>query len=106
MVAPHLRTGIVGCSCLRVTQSLLDDLGDVKITQFSLHVLEQEQIRTLHITVQYAALVERLESSNDLNEDIPDLLLFDISLSLLIVADLLEHITVVSILHYEAKARS
>ena len=43
-----------------------------------------------------------LEAANDLNEDVPDLLLLDVGLSLLIVADFLENVSVVGIFHYQA----
>jgi len=48
--------------------------------------------------------VQRLEASNNLDEDVPDLLLLDVGLSFLVTANLLEHVTVVSILHNEAQA--
>ena len=44
------------------------------------------------------------EASDDLDEDIPDLLLLYVRLSLLVRANLLKDITVVSVLHYETKA--
>lgn len=44
--------------------------------------------------------MECSEASNYLDKDIPDLLFFDVGLALLIVADLLEHVTVVRILHH------
>ena len=39
--------------------------------------------------------MEGLEPTYDLDEHIPDLLFFDVGLSLLVVCDLLKHITVV-----------
>jgi len=105
LVAPHLRTGIVGCSRLRVAEALLDDFADVEVAQLGLHVLEKEQVGTLHVAMQDAAHVERPQPSHDLNEDIPDLLLLNIGLSFLIVADFLEDVAVVSILHDQAQTR-
>lgn len=53
--------------------------------------------------MQDLSIMEGLESPDDLDEDIPDLLLLDVCLSLLVVADLLEDVAVVSVLHYQAK---
>lgn len=44
--------------------------------------------------------MECSEASYYLDKDIPDLFFFDVGLALLIVADLLEHVTVVRILHH------
>ena len=50
--------------------------------------------------MQYATLVESLQTSYNLNKNVPDLLLFDVCLTLLIIADLLKDVTIVSILHH------
>lgn len=57
----------------------------------------------LHVSVQYFTVVQRLEASYNLDEDVPDLLLLDVGLSFLVAANLLEHVTIVCILHYEAQ---
>ena len=49
------------------------------------------------------SLMESPQTPHNLDEDIPDLLLFDVGLSLLVVADLLEHVAIVCILHDEAE---
>ena len=49
------------------------------------------------------ANVECFEASDYLDKDIPDLLFFDVGLTLLIVADLLEHVAIVCILHHQAQ---
>ena len=43
------------------------------------------------------------QSADDLDEDVPDFLLFDVGLSLLVVTDFLEHISIVSIFHNQAQ---
>ena len=55
--------------------------------------------------MQDAADVECAESTDDLNEDVPDLLLLDVGLPLLIVTDFLEDIAVVGVLHHKTQAR-
>jgi two-component SAPR family response regulator len=52
--------------------------------------------------VKNLSIVQSLESSDNLNEHVPDLLLLDVGLSLLIVADFLENVSVVGIFHYQA----
>ena len=53
----------------------------------------------LHVSVQYFTVVQRLEASYNLDEDVPDLLLLDVGLSFLVAANLLENVTIVCILH-------
>ena len=53
--------------------------------------------------MQYAALVESFQASYNLNKNVPDLLLFDVCLTLLIIADLLKDVAIVSILHHKTK---
>jgi len=105
-VSPHLRTGIVGCTSLSVTQALLYYFRDVEVSQLGLHVLEQKDVRALHVTMQNPSLVESVEATDDLNEDVPDLLLLEVGLSLLIVTDLLKYVAVISILHDQAQSRT
>lgn len=48
--------------------------------------------------------MQGFEASNNLDEDVPDLLLFDVGLSFLVTANLLEDVAIVSVLHDEAQA--
>jgi hypothetical protein len=50
--------------------------------------------------VQNFTVVEGTEPPNDLNKNVPDFLFLYVGLALLIIADLLENISVVSVLHY------
>ena len=50
--------------------------------------------------MQNAADMASTQAPDDLDKDIPDLLLLNVRLTLLIVANLLKHIPVVSILHH------
>ena len=50
--------------------------------------------------MQNLTTVEGTETPHNLDENVPNFLLLDVSLSLLVVADLLEDITIVSILHH------
>ena len=87
-----------------IAETFFDDLADIQISQFRLHVFEEEEICTLHVTMEDASDVECAESAHNLNEHIPDLLFLDVGLSLLIVADFLKHVAIVSVLHNKAQA--
>ena len=91
---------------MRVTEPLTDNLAYVEVAEFGLHVLAQEQVRTFHISVKDTTQVETSQAPNNLDEDIPDLLLLNVGLPLLIVADFLEDVSVVRILHDQTQARS
>jgi len=54
--------------------------------------------------MQDLAVMQSFETSDYLNENVPNLLLFDIGFSLLVTANLLEDISVVSILHDQTQA--
>ena len=102
-VAPNLWTRIVRSSCLCIAESFLNNFRDVEISKLGLHVLEQKEVCAFHISVEDAALMECPQSSYNLNKDIPDLFLLDVGLSLLIVTDFLENVSVVCILHHETQ---
>lgn len=46
--------------------------------------------------------MQRFESSDDLDENVPNLLFFNIGFSFLVVAYFLKYIAVIGILHYQA----
>lgn len=50
-------------------------------------------------------VMQCFEASYNLNENIPNLLFLDVGFSLLVAANLLEHITIVSIFHYQTIAK-
>ncbi len=53
--------------------------------------------------MQYFPLMQRLETPDNLYKDIPDFLLLNVSFSFLVVTNLLEDISVVSIFHDKTK---
>ena len=55
--------------------------------------------------MQNFATVKRSEPPDDLYENIPNFLLFDVGFSLLVAGDLLVQIPIISILHDEAETR-
>ena len=67
-----------------------------------MHVLEQKDVRALHVSVKDLTAVEGTQATDDLDKDVPDLLLFDVGFALLVVTDFLEYISIVSVLHNKA----
>ena len=65
-----------------------------------MHAFKEEDVCTFHVTMQNLTTVEGTEASHNLDENVPNFLFLDVGLSLLVVADLLEDITIVSILHH------
>ena len=51
--------------------------------------------------MQDFSVMQCFEASDNLNENIPNLLFLDVRFSLLVAANLLEDITIVSIFHYQ-----
>ena len=51
--------------------------------------------------MQDFSVMQCFQASDNLNENIPNLLFLDVGFSLLVAANLLEDITIVSIFHYE-----
>lgn len=98
-VAPYLGACVVRRACLCVTEAFLDYFRNVEIAQFSLHISVEKDIGTFHVSVQDFPIVQSLETTNNLYEDVPYLLLLDVGLPLLIAAYLLEHVAVVGVLH-------
>ena len=52
LITPYLWTCVIGCASLCVTQFLFDNLAYIEISKLGLHVLEQEQVCTFHVSVK------------------------------------------------------
>ena len=63
----------------------------------------QENVGALEIPMKYFNLVESLEPPHNLNEYFPDIVFADVLLLLLMLGDLLEQVSIVRVLHYDAK---
>jgi hypothetical protein len=55
--------------------------------------------------VQNLSVMQSLQTSYDLNEYVPDLFLFDVSLSLLIAANFLKNVSIIRVFHDQAFAK-
>ena len=105
LILPHLRTGIVRGTSLRVEQALLGNFGHIQIAELRSLVLVEEDVGTFHVSVQDAQLMQRLQSTDHLYHDLPDVLLLHELLVVLALADPLENISIVCKLHHYAKQK-
>jgi hypothetical protein len=103
LVLPHLRAGVVGSACLGVEHAFLGDLGDVEVSQLGSAVLAHEDVGTLHVSVEDLELVQRLQSFYQVDEDLPNQVLIESSLGLLVLHYLLIQVSVVSVLHHDVQ---
>jgi hypothetical protein len=107
LVSPDLRTGIIGRASLSIVQALLVCyLGYIHIAQLCCKIFVQKNVRALEISVHYVQVMHSFQASDDLDEDLPDLLLGKGSLSLLMLCYLLKKITIICIFHHDTKKES
>jgi hypothetical protein len=64
-----------------------------------LHVSIEKNIGAFHVSVQNFPVMQCFEASDDLDKDIPYFLFLDVCFSLLVAANLLKDIAVVSVFH-------
>lgn len=103
-ILPNFWWGVIRSSGLSVVEALLVcDLTDIHISQFGLHVVVQEDISTLQVPVHDLNFVHWVESSHNLNKDLPNLSFFDVGFVLFMVTDLLKDVSVVCQFHNNAK---
>jgi len=102
LIFPYLWARVVWCSCLSVKQAFLCDFGNIKITEFGGGVLVQENVGALHVAMQDLELMKRLQALDDLDNNFPDVLLLHELLIVLALANPLEHISIVCIIHHDA----
>ena len=96
LVFPDFWRSVIRRASLSVVESLLVcNLADVHVSQLCLHIVVQENVGTFQIPVHDLDFVHGVKPPDHLNEYLPDLPFFDVSLVFLVVADLLEDITVV-----------
>ena len=103
LVFPDLRAGVVRGSRLRAHHTGLDDATDVQIAQLDHSVFGHENIRTLDVSVADSEIMKCFESSDDLNEVVPDLLLCEACVGFLVILDALQQVSTICILHYDTE---
>lgn len=87
---------------MRVEQALFGDFRHIQIAQLCRLVLVEEDVRTFHVSVEDRQVVESLETPDDLDHDLPDVLFFHELFVVLALADALEDVAVVSKFHDDA----
>ena len=104
-VLPHLRGCVVWCTRLCVIQPFgICNFANIHISEFGTHVVVQEYVSRLQVSVHDLNLVHRMQTTHSLNENLPDLPLFDVGFLFLVVANFLKYVAVIGQLHYNAEA--
>jgi hypothetical protein len=97
LIFPNLRRGIVRRPCLSIVESFwVGNLRHIHISKFSGHVVVQENVGTLQVSVHDLYFVHCLEAPHWLYEDLPNLTFFNISFIFFMLTDFLENVSVVS----------
>ena len=102
-VLPDLRARIIRGTSLCAHHASLDDARDIHVSKFDHAILREEDVRALDVSMANAQIVESLKASDDLNEEVPDLLFSEVGVALLMVVDQHQKIATVRILHHEAQ---
>jgi hypothetical protein len=76
LISPNFWTRIIWGPSLGVQQSLLCYLGNVHIPKLGGAVFVQEDIGALQVSVEDQNLVQAFQTSNNLDEHLPDVVLF------------------------------
>ena len=106
LIFPHFRARVVRRASLRVQKALLGDLGDIQIAQLRISILLQENVGTFQISMQDVLAVKSSQSFAHFDENFPDCRFAHHSISLLVLDDFLVQISVIQIVHHDAKARA
>ena len=75
LIFPNLGARIVWSSCLCTHHSTFGDSGDIHIAKLDDAVLREEDVGTLNVSMADSKVMESLETSDNLDEKVPDLLL-------------------------------
>lgn len=102
LVSPHLGTRVVRRACLSVEQSLLGDLADIHVAQFGCSVLAEENVSGFQVAVEDVDVVKSLETSDNLDEDAPDLVFGYVMLVLGALSYFLKQVSVIHVFHDDA----
>lgn len=82
---------------------MIGDFADVHVAQFGSEVFVEEHIGTFEVPVHNVQVMQGFETPDHLDENTPDVRFLEGGVVLLVFADLLEHVSVVSILHHYTK---
>lgn len=102
-VLPDLGACVVGSSSLGTHHTSFDYSGDIHISELDHTVLGKEHVCALDVPVANFKVMEGFEASDDLNEEVPDLLFREGCVGLLMVVNEHEEVATVGVLHHEAQ---
>lgn len=88
---------------MRIGQSLLQDLGNVQISQFVRAILTDEDIGSLEVAMEDLLVMKGLKSASDVDEGLPDVGLLDSSLRLEMLINDLHEVAAIGKLHDDAE---
>ena len=104
LILPDLGTGVIRCARLGIVKTVLvGKLGNVHIADFTCAIFVHENVGRFDVPVHDVVVVEGFETAEHLDEHMPDVTLREPLHALLALADLLEQVTVVRVLHHDAE---
>ena len=86
---------------MRVEQAFLCHFRYVEIAELGSLVFVKEDVCTLHVSVQDFELVQRFKSFDNLDDNLPNVLLLHKLLVVLTFTDPLKHVAIVCELHHD-----
>lgn len=102
LISPDLGARIVRRPRLSVEHALLGDLGNIHVAQLTTAVLVEEHVGALQVPMKNLYFMQTAEPPGHLDEDLPNVVLFEERVVLLVIAYLLEEIARVGVLHHNA----
>ena len=105
-VFPDLGACVVGSAGLGAHHAALDYSRDVHISELDHAFLGKEHVCALDVSVTNFEIMEGFEASDDLNEEVPDLLFREGSVGLFVIVYEHQEVTTVGVLHHKAQTSS
>ena len=105
-VLPYLGACVVGSTSLGTHHTSFDYSGDIHISELDYAFLGKEHVGTLDVSVTNFEIMEGFEASDDLNEEVPDLLFREGSVGLFVIVYEHQEVTTVGVLHHKAQTSS
>ena len=102
LISPNLRTCVVRGTGLGVEKAFLGYFGHVHVSELGGAVFVKEDVCRLQISVEDFYVMQRLKTSNHLDEYFPNFFFLDVLLVLLVGRNFLEKVSVVRVFHHNA----
>ena len=105
-VLPHLGAGVVRSTSLGAHHTSFDYSRDIHVSELNNAFLCKEHVCTLDVSVANFEIMEGFETSDDLNEEVPDLLFREGTVGLFVIVNEHQEVATVSVLHHDAQTTS